>query len=54
MQNAKILNQKEVKSIIAQHFNVPEEKVIATRYSYMIVTDVDSSEDKAEKAEKLQ
>ena len=49
MQNAKVLNQKEVKAIIAKHFNVPETKVVASRYSYMILTDDDSSEDKTEK-----
>ena len=49
MQNAKVLNQKEVKAIIAKHFNVPETKVIASRYSYMVLTDDDSSEDKKEK-----
>lgn len=49
MQNAKVLNQKEVKAIIAKHFNVPETKVVASRYSYMVLTDDDSSEDKNEK-----
>lgn len=49
MQNAKVLNQKEVKAIIAKHFNVPETKVVASRYSYMVLTDDDSSEDKKEK-----
>lgn len=39
MQNAKVLNQKEVKAIIAEHFNVPENKVVAMRYSYMVVSD---------------
>ena len=49
MQNAKVLNQKEVKAIIAKHFNVPETKVVASRYSYMVLTDDDLSEDKNEK-----
>lgn len=49
MQNAKVLNQKEVKAIIAKHFDVPETKVVASRYSYMVLTDDDSSEDKKEK-----
>jgi hypothetical protein len=49
MQNAKVLNQKEVKAIIAKHFNVPETKVVASRYSFMVLTDDDSSEDKKEK-----
>lgn len=49
MQNAKVLNQKEVKAIIAKHFNVPETKVVASRYSFMVLTDDDSSEDEKEK-----
>jgi len=49
MQNAKVLNQKEVKAIIAKHFNVLETKVVASRYSFMVLTDDDSSEDKKEK-----
>ena len=48
MQNAKVLNQKELNAIIAKHFNVPETKVVASRYSYMVLTDDDSSEDKKE------
>ena len=39
MQNAKVLSQKEVKSIIAKHFNVQENKVVASHYSYMVLTD---------------
>ena len=50
MQNAKVLNQKEVKAIIAKHFDVPETKVVASRYSYMVLTDdEESSDDKKEK-----
>jgi len=46
MQNAKVLSQKEVKTIIAEHFKVPENKVIISRYSYMIITDDESEKEK--------
>lgn len=45
MQNAKVLSQKEVRAIIAEHFNVPENKVVASRYSYMVISDEDESEE---------
>ena len=48
MQNAKVLNQKEVKTIIAEHFNIPENKVIISRYSYMILTDDEENEKEGE------
>ena len=37
MQNAKVLSQKEVKAIIAEHFGVDEEQVINSKYSYIII-----------------
>lgn len=46
MQNAKVLSQKEVKAIIAEHFNIPENKVAVLKYSYMIITDDDPEEKK--------
>lgn len=49
MQNAKVLSQKEVKSIIAKHFNVPENKVVTSRYSYMVLTDDEEEENKEKK-----
>ena len=49
MQNAKVLSQKEVKAIIAEHFDVPENKVVTSRYSYMIITDDDSQNEKEDK-----
>lgn len=48
MQNAKVLSQKEVKAIIAEHFNIPETKVAVLKYSYMIITD-DDEEKKEDK-----
>lgn len=37
MQNAKVLNQKDVRKILAKYFNVPEERVINSKYSYVII-----------------
>ena len=48
MQNAKVLSQKEVKAIIAEHFGIPETKVAVLKYSYMIITD-DDEEKKEDK-----
>lgn len=48
MQNAKVLSQKEVKSIIAKHFDVPESRVITSRYSYMVLTDEEEEKKEGE------
>lgn len=37
MQNAKILNQQEIKEIIAKHFCVPINNVINSKYSYIVI-----------------
>lgn len=37
MKQAKVLNQKEVRSIIAEHFGVSEEQVINSKYSYIVI-----------------
>lgn len=37
MQNAKVLNQKEVREILAEYFNLPIENVINSKYSYIII-----------------
>ena len=34
MQTGLILSQQDIKKIIAEHFNVAEDKVIASKYSY--------------------
>ena len=46
MQNAKVLSQKEVKAIIAEHFGVPENRVITSRYNYMVISDEESEDNK--------
>lgn len=37
MQDAKVLNQQEVKEILADYFCVPKEAVISSKYSYIII-----------------
>lgn len=37
MQNAKVLDQKDVRKILAEYFNVPEDRVINSKYSYIII-----------------
>lgn len=37
MQNAKVLNQKDIKEILADYFNVSAERVINSKYSYIIL-----------------
>ena len=48
MQNAKVLSQKEVKAIIAEHFKIPETKVAVLKYSYMILMDDEEEEKERE------
>ena len=38
MRDGIILNQQEVKEIIAEHFGVEPEDVIRSQYSYIVVT----------------
>lgn len=44
MKNAKVLSQKEVRDILAKHFNVKPENVISTKYSF-IITESEDAED---------
>ena len=37
MQNTVVLNQKEVREILADYFNIPIENVINSKYSYIII-----------------
>ena len=43
MQSAKVLSQKDVRKILAEYFNVPEDHVISSKYSYVIIDKEDSS-----------
>mgnify|MGYP003308018720 CR=1 FL=1 len=37
MKSAKILEPKEITSILAEHFDIPESNIIKMQYSYIIV-----------------
>ncbi len=37
MQDAKILNQQEVREIIAEYFGIPVSNVINSKYSYIVI-----------------
>ena len=37
MQPGIVLSSKDIKEILAEHFKVPEENVVQTKYSYMII-----------------
>lgn len=37
MQNGLILSQQDIKKIIAEHFKVSEDKVIASKYSFIVI-----------------
>jgi hypothetical protein len=37
VQNAVVLNQMEVREILADYFNIPIENVINSKYSYIII-----------------
>lgn len=39
MQNGIVVNQDDIKKILAEHFNVKESQIIKSQYSYFIVTD---------------
>lgn len=43
MQNAVVLNQKEVREILAEYFNLPIENVINSKYSYIIIKKEESN-----------
>ena len=42
MKNAIVIDNNDVKKILAEHFNVPESNVIKSQYSYTIITDKDN------------
>ena len=45
MKKAIVLNSKDIKEILAKYFNVPENKVVKSQYSYTVIIE---SEDKKE------
>lgn len=48
MQKGTVLSQADVKKIIAEHFKVAEDKVVPTRYSFIVLED-DKPHEKAAK-----
>ena len=42
MQQGIILSQQDIKKIIAEHFNVSEDKVIASKFSFIVVQEPDT------------
>lgn len=49
MQDAKVLNQQEVREILAEYFNVPKEAVINSKYSFIIIGYTDTINHKEDK-----
>lgn len=49
MQDAKVLNQSEVREILADYFKVPKESVINSKYSFIIIGYTNTSNSKEEK-----
>ena len=45
MKNAKVLDQKDVRKILAEYFKVPLECVVNTKYSYVIMDSEDKDDD---------
>lgn len=37
MQTGIVLSQSDIKKIIAEHFNVPEDCVVPTKYSFVVL-----------------
>lgn len=37
MQNGIVVNQSDIKSILAKYFEVPESNIISSKYSYVVV-----------------
>lgn len=46
MQNAKVLNQKDIREILADYFNVSLDQVINSKYSYIILEEKEKTNGK--------
>ena len=44
MRNAIHVDTKDIKKLLAEHFNVPEENVIKAQYSYTVITEDEDAE----------
>lgn len=51
MKHGIVLDANDVKKVLAKHFNVPEDRVVKSQYSYTVITD-DCPEDSEESADK--
>lgn len=51
MQNAKILNEKEVREAIAEKYNLPVECIGKMRYSYVIMAEPTKDNNKKEESQ---
>ena len=49
MKQAIVLDANDVKKLIAEHFEVPEENVIKSQYSYTVITEKDDTRRLAER-----
>lgn len=43
MKDAKVLDTNDIKKIIAEKFDVPEENVIKSQYSYTVIIEKDET-----------
>ena len=48
MQKGIVLSQADVKKILAEHFKVAEDKIVPTRYSFIVLEDDQPHEKAAE------
>lgn len=39
MKNAVVVETKDLRQILAEHFHVPQENVISSKYSYTVILD---------------
>ena len=45
MRNAIVLNQKDIKKMLAEHYGVDEKDILNSQYSYTIMLTEENSED---------
>lgn len=44
MRKAIVLDAKDIKKILAEHFGVPEDCIIKSQYSYTVITESEGNE----------
>lgn len=45
MKNAKVIEQSDIKKILAEYFKVPESSIVKAQYSYIILESEEQKED---------